>query len=279
MGTTSWSGRGLPGRVQRLSSPTRPSVGSAGRVRLPRRPLVVQYCGGMQRGPSSAVDVITSMLREDILARQDGEWLGSEDDVLARLGVSRPTLRQAARLLEAEELLVVKRGPNGGLFSRRPTSDAVAHMASVVLRSERIPVIDVVRTWHLIAEESARRAALHPSEKRRAQLLAYVAELRATTPAEDRVATLEAHQRFDERVGDLAGSPTLILFGRVLSTLVRETGLATLRPQKDPTTWASHMESVARAIRSGESAKAARLARKHGELMIPWAEELPKKFV
>lgn len=73
----------------------------------------------------TAVSATVDMLRDEILQRDDGEWLGWEDDLVERLGVSRPTLRQAARLLEAEELLVVKRGTNGGLFARRPTTDTV----------------------------------------------------------------------------------------------------------------------------------------------------------
>jgi GntR family transcriptional regulator, transcriptional repressor for pyruvate dehydrogenase complex len=94
----------------------------------------------------SAVSATAEVLRSEILLRDDGDWLGSEDELLGRLGVSRPTLRQAARLLEAEELLVVRRGLNGGLFSRRPTSDAVARMASVYLRSEGTTVVDLARS-------------------------------------------------------------------------------------------------------------------------------------
>src|SRR5579885_2375590 len=81
-------------------------------------------------GPS-AVEVAAGALRGAALACADGERIGSEEDVLERIGVSRPTLRQAARLLESEELLVVRRGVKGGFFARRPTTDAVARMASV----------------------------------------------------------------------------------------------------------------------------------------------------
>jgi len=53
-------------------------------------------------GGRSAAHRAAHALREDILAREDGELLGSEDELMERLGVSRPTLRQAARLLEHE---------------------------------------------------------------------------------------------------------------------------------------------------------------------------------
>ena len=72
---------------------------------------------------TTAVDATVEVLRDEILELGDGDWLGSEDGVLERLRISRPTLRQAARVLEAEELLVVKRASTGGcsLAGRAPT--------------------------------------------------------------------------------------------------------------------------------------------------------------
>src|SRR5215475_11381751 len=87
----------------------------------------------------SAPRETADILREEILSRasESEEWLlGSEDDMIRTLGVSRPTLRQAARMLEQEELLVVRRGIGGGLFGRRPTAEAVSHIASVYLRAQ-----------------------------------------------------------------------------------------------------------------------------------------------
>ena len=46
--------------------------------------------------------------------------LGSEDALITDLGVSRATIRQAARLLEREGVLRVRRGIKGGYFAARP---------------------------------------------------------------------------------------------------------------------------------------------------------------
>ena len=51
----------------------------------------------------TAVQRTADALREEILQAGDGARLGSEDDLLTRLSVSRPTLRQTARLLEQEQ--------------------------------------------------------------------------------------------------------------------------------------------------------------------------------
>src|ERR1700742_5135849 len=91
--------------------------------------------GGQQRQPSAAVRQVVEGLRAQSLQCAEGEMLGSEDDLLARYRVSRPTLRQAAALVTQEQLLQVRRGVRGGYIARRPTSRAVAHMAAIYLRT------------------------------------------------------------------------------------------------------------------------------------------------
>jgi DNA-binding FadR family transcriptional regulator len=222
----------------------------------------------------TAVSATVDMLRDEILQRDDGEWLGWEDDLVERLGVSRPTLRQAARLLEAEELLVVKRGTNGGLFARRPTTDAVARMASVFLRAEGTTVLDLARSWFLLLEQSARLAAEHDDPLVRASLVAEVAEIRRSIPEGDRQAMFVATYAFSLELSDLSRSTTLRLFTRVLSTLIAEAP-EDLRPIEEldqPRGGPSRRTSqrVSEAIRDGDAARAAKNVRLHADLMIQW---------
>ena len=56
----------------------------------------------------------------------DGERLGGEPDLAAAFGVSRATLRESLRILEAQGWVVLRRGPRGGVFARRPTSRNLA---------------------------------------------------------------------------------------------------------------------------------------------------------
>ena len=69
----------------------------------------------------SAIDSAAMRLRALALAAPEGALLGSEDEVVRDLGVSRVTARQAARLVEQEGALVVKRGKRGGYFAARPS--------------------------------------------------------------------------------------------------------------------------------------------------------------
>ena len=65
------------------------------------------------------------------------DFLGREEDLAAQFGVSRPTLREALRLLASGNLIRASKGPGGGIFvartpaqaMSRTVSDAIAMMA------------------------------------------------------------------------------------------------------------------------------------------------------
>jgi DNA-binding FadR family transcriptional regulator len=86
----------------------------------------------------SAVERIAGELRERALSAKDGDSLGSEEELSNEFGVSKPTLRQAARLLQYEDILQVKRGVHGGYFARRPQLDMIARLAGMHLRANKI---------------------------------------------------------------------------------------------------------------------------------------------
>jgi GntR family transcriptional regulator, transcriptional repressor for pyruvate dehydrogenase complex len=74
---------------------------------------------------SSLIDNAATQLRDLALKTPNGELLGSEDEIVERLNVSKVTARQAARLLEREGVLFVKRGKKGGYFSARPSGEMI----------------------------------------------------------------------------------------------------------------------------------------------------------
>ena len=85
---------------------------------------------------SSTADRVAIILREHILSMEEGAYMGSEADLAAEVGVSLPSLRQAARMLEYEELLTIKPGKGGGYFTRRPTIETAMKSASQFLASK-----------------------------------------------------------------------------------------------------------------------------------------------
>lgn len=79
-----------------------------------------------QKGPRRRlVPTTVAKLRSLILARDPGAQIGSLTELAEVLGVGVVTLQQAARILEHEGLLLVRRGPGGGYYGTRPDEAAL----------------------------------------------------------------------------------------------------------------------------------------------------------
>lgn len=122
----------------------------------------------MPKGPSiSTLEVVKAKLREVVLAAKEGALIGSEESLIADLGVSRSTLRQAARLLEREGLLRVKRGINGGYYGSRPDEKTIQMAVSAYLGTLDMKYDDVTAVASVLWVEVLRRAASLKSEAAR----------------------------------------------------------------------------------------------------------------
>lgn len=82
---------------------------------------------GFVRVPKAA-ELIADRLRRDIVrgALTPGAVLPAEQTLADEFEVSRPTLREALRLLEAESLIALKRGSRGGAVVSRPSVSVAA---------------------------------------------------------------------------------------------------------------------------------------------------------
>jgi DNA-binding FadR family transcriptional regulator len=75
-----------------------------------------------------------------------GDFLGREEDLAAEFGVSRPTLREALKLLASGNLIRANKGPGGGIF--------VAHTADQGVRRSLSESVDMmVETGAVSLEE------------------------------------------------------------------------------------------------------------------------------
>lgn len=230
----------------------------------------------------SAARETADILREEILAKvstTDSYVLGSEDEVVSMLGVSRPTLRQALRLLEQEQLVVVRRGVGGGLFGRRPTEAGVTQMASVFLRSRGTTYRDLVRTLSLLGTRAAILAAENPDGEARAEAGAFYQErlpsgLDTDLDTEVTVAEFVAFAgQFDVLVARLSGNPALHLFVSVLIELARPAATAAVYDEAAiRATLKGHL-GVAEAIVAGNGRLAGSRMKRHLSSALYWLDQ------
>jgi DNA-binding FadR family transcriptional regulator len=90
-------------------------------------------------------EVVADVLRRRIVegALPDGARLPKQDELLVEFKISRPSLREALRILEAEGLIVVKRGNVGGAVVKAPDAQGSAHAFGLVLQARHVVVEDL----------------------------------------------------------------------------------------------------------------------------------------
>lgn len=87
-------------------------------------------------GRRQLVPVTAERMRERIFAKGEGEQIGSLPDLARDFGVGIVTVQQAARILEHEGLLEVRRGPGGGYYGRRPDAASLERSLAAYMRTE-----------------------------------------------------------------------------------------------------------------------------------------------
>jgi DNA-binding FadR family transcriptional regulator len=116
----------------------------------------------------SSIDLATKGLWKIAIEAEDGALLGSEELLTATLGISRATLRQAARLLEREGVLKVRRGIRGGYFATRPGVDRIVSGASAYLETLNVDPGELFNLGSFLWGEALRKAASLRTEDARA---------------------------------------------------------------------------------------------------------------
>lgn len=96
------------------------------------------------REPKMAERVATVLRRMMVRGEiPEGTMLPPESELMERFGVSRPTLREAFRVLESESLINVERGVRGGARVTRPRRETLARYAGLILEWEGVTLKDV----------------------------------------------------------------------------------------------------------------------------------------
>ena len=97
------------------------------------------------RSPKTA-ELVAGTLRRMVVDGQlkDGDFLPNEAELMTHFGVSRPTLREAVRVLESERLVEVRRGSRTGARVRVPGPEIVARPAGLLLELSGATIADVM---------------------------------------------------------------------------------------------------------------------------------------
>ncbi|SNQ47006.1 GntR family transcriptional regulator [Frankia canadensis] len=174
-----------------------------------------------------AGELVASQLRRQIVRGElvAGTMLPTEAILMQRFGVSRPTLREAIRMLEADGLITVIRGSRGGARVQVPDPASLARQAGAVLQHRHASLKDVYDIRTLLETQAAGMAARSRTPEKIARLEELLAaEERAVEGEHD--AFLAADEALHLGVVGLAGSTTLELLVRMLYAVVESANIA-----------------------------------------------------
>lgn len=221
------------------------------------------------RVPKTA-EIVADRIRKRIIAGElkEGDSLPPEGQLLERFGISRPTLREAFRILEAERLIAVSRGSRTGARVSPPQVGSVSRYASFVLQAEGVRVPDIFEARLAIELFAVRRLCRQAKSSQIKRLRKEVQKLEALTEQEDLQAFIVGLADFHVRLVEEGGNETLLFMIRMLQDLMRQAQLRLLSREREDSEGdgAKAIRSMAKLvdlIEAGDGEEAARHWRLH----------------
>lgn len=194
-----------------------------------------------------------------------GTMLPPESELMERFGVSRPTLREAFRVLESESLIQVQRGVHGGARVTSPTRQTLARYAGLILEYEGVTLKDVFDARATLETPMVVQLAVDRDPAVIAELEEIVARESAHQSGGEAVTALTD---FHAAIARLSGNKTLQIVSEMMHHIVEKANRS-LQPTKG-----SRAEQAARKsakthamvldlIKAGETQKVAELWNRH----------------
>jgi len=226
--------------------------------------------------------LIVEQLRSQIIrgTLRDGDPLLSEAELGERFGVSRPTLREALRILESESLITITRGARGGARVVAPSERMVARYVSRYLEFHEVPMTDVNGAMMSIelpaVEQLARSASVD-------DIAALERQLELERKADQNWAdAISIGTDFHRLLVELAGNRTLAIMHRMIEEVTiasgAQIGLA-YESEVGTQTQGFHQvhTKIVELLREGAADDASKLWRRHWRAKIRILENLESR--
>ncbi|HEX2914185.1 MAG TPA: FadR/GntR family transcriptional regulator [Chloroflexia bacterium] len=221
------------------------------------------------RASELVADKLRSLIVDGVV--QPGATLPPEKELVSQLGVSRATLREALRILEAEGLILTKTGPRGGIVVQRPGSANLTRSLSLLLQLEETPFSVILESRHLLEPLCANLAAERITPEELADLTGSLERMRQY------INDINSYVReqFAFHMGVIAAAHNDVLrlyttsVGEIISARTTQVGLSLEERQEG----IKAAESILAALESRNGALAARRVELHLRAFEPIIEK------
>jgi GntR family transcriptional repressor for pyruvate dehydrogenase complex len=217
------------------------------------------------RGASEQVAIeIQHYIQEEGLG--PGDFLGREEDLATEFGVSRPTLREALKLLASGSLIRASKGPGGGIFVARTAEQGMSRSLSdaiaMMLETGAVTLDELLDARLLLEVPLAGLAAYQPDEETLERLRDIVKRAEAAAPddLEMQAATdMEIHRT----LAAAAGNRMIQALTDWIFEVLQPSLIGVLQPALVQSAIREQHQALLAAVEKGDPARAERAMEDH----------------
>jgi GntR family transcriptional regulator, transcriptional repressor for pyruvate dehydrogenase complex len=196
-----------------------------------------------------------------------GDFLGREEDLAAEFGVSRPTLREALKLLASGNLIRANKGPGGGIFvaltadqgMSRSLSDAIAMM----LETRAVSLEELLEARLVLEVPLAGQAAYQATPDDVRELRAALASEATAADAHDLEALQVADATLHRLVASMAGNRMVRAFTAWVFEVLQPSLMEVVGEAVVHSAVVEQHEALVNAIEKGDAPRAERAMKEH----------------
>jgi GntR family transcriptional repressor for pyruvate dehydrogenase complex len=195
-----------------------------------------------------------------------GDFLGREEDLAAEFGVSRPTLREALRLLASGNLIRATKGPGGGIFVARTAEEGMSQSLSdaiaMMLETGTVTLDELLEARLLLEVPLAGLAAYHPDEdtvKRLREIVARESEAAADDMETYAATDMEIHRT----LAAAAGNRMIQALTDWIFEVLQPSLIEVLQPAIVQSAIHEHHQALLAAVERGDPVRAERTMKDH----------------
>jgi len=196
---------------------------------------------------------------------QPGDRIGTEHELAREFGVSRPTLREALRLLAGSHLIQVTQGRSGGIFVAHTANEGMGRNVSdsiaTMLAADSVSLDQLLEARIFLEVPLAGLAAKHATDETVAALEAAIADAAGNDPASDVFRLADA--RFHEVLAIAAGNELLFAFTRWILDVLQPSLIQRIGASLDGDEIIAQHRAILRAVKRRQPAAAQRAMREH----------------
>lgn len=227
----------------------------ASTVRAPRSRRVSEQVAG---------DILRSIEERSL---EPGTRIGTEEELAREFGVSRPTLREALRMLSSGDLVRASKGPGGGIFVANTVEEGMGQSISdfigMMLETRRVSIEELLEARTLLEVPLAGLAAHRADERTLAELRAAVEESKASPGEEGEAARLRADGRIHHALAAAGGNRVVEAFMQWTFDILQPSLRTIIRPAVVESVVAEQHDQLLHAIERGDPVRAERAMREH----------------